>query len=75
MMQREATRAKPVRYASHLGRNLALAVFSVILFFTIAELVARVIVSPPSGAADAPTHAEHETLIVALGSPALNETM
>jgi hypothetical protein len=50
-------------------------VFSVTLFFTVAELVARVIVPPLSEAAGAPTHAEHEDLIVALGLPALNETV
>jgi hypothetical protein len=75
MTPKEAARSKPVRHPGHLGRNLALAVFSVTLFFTVAELLARVIVPRLSEAARPPTHAEHEDLIVALGLPALNETM
>jgi len=75
MKQKEETRAKPTRHPGSLAQNIALAVFSLVLFFAVAELVARVIVPPPSGAPDAPTHGEHEDLIVALGLPALNETM
>jgi lysophospholipase L1-like esterase len=75
MTQQQAERARSAGPRGDLGRNLALGVFSVILFFTAAELIARGLLPSPAEAPDAPTHREHEQLIVAMGLPALNETM